>query len=59
MYKTISVEVLAMDNNVELAVLKEMLQKLIENLEMQVDRSNPIYSEFFRYLVITHLLLMK
>jgi len=33
-YKTISVEVLAMDNNVELAVLKEMLQKLIENLEM-------------------------
>jgi intraflagellar transport protein 172 len=58
-YKTISVEVLAMDNNVELAVLKEMLQKLIENLEMQVDRSNPIYSEFFRYLVITHLLLMK
>jgi hypothetical protein len=32
-YKTISVEVLAMDNNVELAVLKEMLQKLTENLE--------------------------
>ena len=58
-YKTISVEVLAMDNNVELAVLKEMLAKLIENLEVQVDRNNPIYVEFFRYLVITHLQLMK
>jgi len=58
-YKTISVEVLAMDNNVELSVLKDMLAKLIENLEGQVDRSNPIYVEFFRYLVITHLQLMK
>ena len=48
-----------MDNNVELAVLKEMLAKLIENLEVQVDRNNPIYVEFFRYLVITHLQLMK
>jgi len=58
-YKTISVEVLAMDNNVELSVLKDMLAKLIENLEGQVDRANPIYVEFFRYLVITHLQLMK
>lgn len=48
-----------MDNNVELAVLKEMLSKLVENLEAQVDRSNPIFIEFFRYLVITHLQLMK
>jgi hypothetical protein len=32
-YKTISVEVLAMDNNVELSVLKDMLSKLVENLE--------------------------
>jgi len=58
-YKTISVEVLAVDNNVELSVLKDMLAKLIENLETQVDKKNPIYVEFFRYLVITHLQLMK
>jgi hypothetical protein len=32
-----------MDNDVELAVLKDMLQKLIENLEVQVDRNNPIF----------------
>jgi intraflagellar transport protein 172 len=58
-YKTIAVEVLAMDNNVELEVLREMLSKLVENLEMQVDPSNPIYAEFYRYLVITHLVLVK
>jgi intraflagellar transport protein 172 len=58
-YKTISVEVLAMDNAVELAVLKDMLHKLIENLENQVDKSNPIFIEFYRFLVITHLLTMK
>lgn len=57
-YKTISVEVLAMDNNVELGVLKDMLTKLIENLE-GIDKGNPIFVEFFRYLVITHLQLMK
>jgi len=32
---------------------------LIETLEVQVDRNNPIFIEFFRYLVITHLQLMK
>jgi len=58
-YKTISVEVLTMDNVVELAVLKDMLSKLLENLELQVQKNNPIYAEFFRYLVITHLLLIK
>jgi len=58
-YKTISMEVLAIDNSVELAVLKEMLQKLVENLETQVEKSNPIYVEFFRFLMITHLLTMK
>jgi len=58
-YKTISVEVLAMDNNVELSVLKDMLTKLVENLEVQVDKMNPIFIEFYRYLMITHLQLMK
>lgn len=58
-YKTISMEVLAMDNAVELAVLKDMLQKLVENLESQIDKSNPIYVEFFKFLMITHLLNMK
>jgi hypothetical protein len=33
-YKTISVEVLASDNLIELQVLREMLSKLIENLEV-------------------------
>lgn len=58
-YKTISVEVLAMDNAVELAVLKDMLMRLCENLEQQVDRTNPIFVEFNRFLMITHLLTMK
>lgn len=58
-YKTISVEVLAMDNAVEIAILRDMLQKLVQNLEDQVERNNPIYVEFYRFLVITHLLGMK
>lgn len=58
-YKTIAIEVLAMDNTVELGVLKDMLQKLVEGLETQVANNNPIYVEFYRYLVITHLQLMK
>jgi len=32
-YKTIAIEVLAMDNTVELGVLKEMLAKLVDGLE--------------------------
>lgn len=48
-----------MDNAVELAVLKDMLQKLVENLETQIEKSNPIYVEFFKFLMITHLLTMK
>lgn len=48
-----------MDNAVEIAVLREMLHKLVMNLEEQVERNNPIYIEFYRFLVITHLLGMK
>jgi len=58
-YKTISVEVLANDNAVELGVLKEMLHKLVENLEQQVQKTNNIYKEFHNYLMIAHLQLMK
>lgn len=58
-FKTIAIEVLAMDNIVELGVLRDMLSKLVENLEQQVAKNNPIYVEFMRYLVITHLLLVK
>lgn len=58
-YKTIAIEVLASDVTVELGVLKEMLFKLVENLEGQVQRTNPIYLEFHRYLMIAHLQLMK
>jgi intraflagellar transport protein 172 len=48
-----------MDNSVELAVLKDMLQKLVDNLEAQIEKTNPIYVEFYRFLQITHLLAMK
>jgi intraflagellar transport protein 172 len=59
-YKTIAVEVLAAVNEVELQILREMLQKLIKNLEEMVgDRSNPIFVEFMKYLMVTHLLLLK
>lgn len=59
-YKTICVEVLAAVNEVELQVLREMLQKLSKNLEQTVgDRSNPIFAEFMKFLMVTHLLLLK
>ena len=58
-YKTIAVEVLASVNSVELQSLKEMMQKLCENLSLQIDMSSPIYQEFYKYLIITHFLLMK
>jgi hypothetical protein len=35
-----------MDNGVELGVLKEMLSKLVDGLENQVAKNNPIYIEF-------------
>jgi len=58
-FKTIAVEVLAASTDVELQTLKDMLQRLCENLELQVDSNSPIYQEFHRYLLITHLLLQK
>lgn len=59
-YKTIAQDVLASVNEVELQILREMLQKLVKNLEgFQVDKSSPIYQEFFRFLTISHLLLLK
>ena len=59
-YKTIAVEVLASVNEVELVMLKEMLKKLIKNLEQNnPDKNNSIYQEFMKYLMITHLLLLK
>lgn len=37
-----------------------MLQKLVKNLEQMIgDRNNPIYQEFLKYLMVTHLLLLK
>ena len=51
---------LATVNDIELQVLREMLQKLVKNLEESVpDRQNPINIEFMRYLMVTHLLLLK
>lgn len=59
-YKTIAVEVLASVNEVELVMLKEMLQKLIKNLEQNIgDKTNSIFQEFMKYLMVTHLLLLK
>jgi len=37
-----------------------MLQKLIKNLEQMIgDKNNPIFQEFMKYLMVTHLLLLK
>lgn len=59
-YKTISVEVLATVNEVELSILREMLQQLVKNLETMIgDKKNPIFQEFQRFLMVTHLLLLK
>ncbi len=59
-YKTIAIEVLAAVNEVELQILKEMLQKLVRNLQQKVqDRNNVIYMEFMKFLTATNLLLLK
>lgn len=58
-YKTISVEVLAAVNEVELQILREMLQKLVKNLEEISDKQNPVYQEFLKYLMVAHLILLK
>ena len=42
-YKTIAVEVLAGIAEHELLLLKEMLQKLVENMSIQLDPTNPIF----------------
>ena len=36
-YKTIAIEILASVHEMELVILKELLQKLTENLSLQVD----------------------
>lgn len=36
-----------------------MLHKFCENLSLQVDQNNPIFKEFYKYLLITHFLLLK
>ena len=58
-YKTIALEILTASKESELGTLKEMLQKLCDVLLLQVDRGNPVFREFYEYLFITHLLLMK
>lgn len=58
-YKTIAVEILSTVHEMELTILKEMLQKFCENLSLQVDEKNPIFQEFYKYLLITHLMLLK
>lgn len=58
-YKTIAVEILATVHEMELQILKEMLQKFCENLALQVNDKNPIFIEFNKYMLITHFLLLK
>ena len=59
-YKTIAQDVLSSDSDIELQILREMLQKLVKNLEEAIgDKNSPVYTEFLRYLTITHLLLLK
>jgi len=37
-----------------------MLQKLVKNLETMIgDKTNPIFQEFHKFLMVTHLLLLK
>ena len=46
-YKTITQDVLATVNDLELQILREMLQKLVKNLEGLVnDKNSPILMEF-------------
>jgi len=45
-YKTIAVEILDSLHEMDLSLLKEMLQKLCENLSLSVDQRNPIFVEF-------------
>ena len=58
-YKTIAVEILVTVHEMELQILKEMLQKFSENLAMQVDEKNPVFQEFNKYLLISHFILLK
>lgn len=47
-------------NDVELAVLRDMLQNLIKNFSETIgDPKNPVFAEFMKYLMVTHLLLLK
>lgn len=56
-YKTITIEVLATTNEIEMQILKQMLQKLVQNLEQGA--KNTHYHEFHKYLMVVHLLLLK
>ena len=58
-YKTICLEILAEAPEHELAVLKDMLQNLCQNIYADQGSSHPHYLEFNKYLIITHFLLLK
>ena len=56
-YKTITIEVLATTNDIEMGILREMLQKLVKNLEFGDKKVH--YHEFHKYLMVVHLLILK
>ncbi|CAI2386632.1 unnamed protein product [Moneuplotes crassus] len=58
-YKTVALEILAASNVSELTACKGMLQRLVDNLTLSYDDSNPIFREFNEYLLINHYLLLK
>lgn len=43
-YKTIAQDVLSSDSEIELQILRDMLQKLVKNLDTLIgDRNSPVY----------------
>ena len=57
-YRTIISQLLTVNNLSNLYSLRTMLMKFVSNIPASEKRS-PTYTEFFRYLMVTHLLIMK
>lgn len=58
-YKTLALEILAGSKDDETLILRDMLQRLCDNLALSLDEKHPIFREFYEYLFISHLMLVK
>lgn len=58
-YKTLALEILAGSKDDEIAILWDMLQRLCDNLALNLDENHPIFREFYEYLFISHICIMK